>query len=89
MVAPNTARPTTTVNMPLSTTLDRPLVNPAATTDRKALTSSEVDVSSTRETSVCPYRIRGTPATSSSTMIWVMTTTMVVSPSVALGLMRI
>ena len=54
MCAPNTARPTTTVSMPLSTTPDSALMRPAAMVGKNMRTASEADWASICQGPACP-----------------------------------
>ncbi len=88
MLAPKTARPTTTVSMPVSRMPESQVAPKPARLDTDEPSSAPVDTSS--PLSVGP----SSPVTASGTTdkmrarSWAATTTMVVRPSVALGFAR-
>ena len=89
MPAPNTARPITTVSIPLSRIADSAVAMLPAMPDAEDPRSAAVDASSPRSAGASwPVTASG-PTCRISAMIWVATTTMVVRPSVAFGLARI
>ena len=88
IVDPNTARPTTTVSMPLSMIAASISTMFPANEDADESSSPPVDsVFSPVSAPMLPVAARG-PIWTASAMIWVMTTTPVVRPSVAFGLAR-
>ena len=87
MPAPNTARPTMTVSMPLSRIDESSVVIALAMPEADDPRAAAVDASSPRSTPSSPVAASG-PTCRISAMIWAITTTTAVSPMVALGLAR-
>ena len=85
MLAPNTARPTMTVSMPLNTIDDSSVVTALASVEADEPSSAAIDASSPRNTPSSPIAANG-PICSARPMSCAITTTTVVSPSVAFGL---
>jgi hypothetical protein len=87
MLPPNTARPTTTVSMPVSRMPASQPTNPASPPDSIQTPTSPPVSSSGGAVLSRPAAANG-PTDAASEMICVVTTTMAVNPSVARGLAR-
>ena len=89
MLAPKTARPTTTVSMPLNRMDDSQVATAPARLDADEPSSAPVDTSSPLSVGWSSPVTANGPTDKMSASICAATTTTVVNPSVALGFARI
>ena len=88
MLAPKTARPTTTVSMPLSRMPESQVAPEPARLDTDEPSSTPVDTSSPLSVGPSSPVTASGPTDRMRARSWAATTTMVVRPSVALGFAR-